>query len=653
MFSRLLRCQPANLQILRFKVRKTGKKPAVKASKAAIPLAAEQKLKSWPKLVELEKQAVINASSANANFRDLTLRDFKYDVFDGRVIELNFPVNVSDAELARIYATLKPGAWVQVIAGNDRFLMVVLNLGVDSIRLKFKGNVLFDLNNYSDVSFTISTERESGPIDYLAHIWLDKKKIAKMPGWSNFLMAHHGKALPMLGKTKNVKFFARTLNKSQQEAVTKALNPRQTILSIQGPPGTGKTAVVAEIVQQVAKSGKKILVLAPSRKAINNVSSRVHQQIRNSQGHFNVTHGEAALSINDRIKSHDDFHRLEAFLPSPSDLWSSEDKTSMNKYNHAMMLKNDLKTEILTDAKVVYSTIQSSTVRQLDSFKFQPDYLVIDEAAQTWECVAWHAALLAPKVIFVGDQYQLTSTCVSAEAAEQGLNKTVMEYIEKEFGHNLQTRLKKQYRSNAKIMRWSSETFYEGEIEADESVAEITVDDLITNDKVTVDRDPILFFDTCKRGDAYKERRSDGNSYFNQGEAFLILEHVKKLVEAGVKQTDIGIITPYAGQVRYIRSLMVNNNLKDVIVSTVDGFQGGEHEVICLSFVRSNRKRIIGFLNDLRRMNVSLTRAKRQLVIVADSRMLQEEKALKRLHEILEEEAKVIIVGNQRNWKVA
>uniref|UniRef100_A0A1I7S5E0 DNA helicase n=2 Tax=Bursaphelenchus xylophilus TaxID=6326 RepID=A0A1I7S5E0_BURXY len=548
---------------------------------------------------------------------------------------------MTDEQVRRISVLLRPGVWLQLVAGTEKYTVVVLEQKVDSIRLKLFAKGITDMENWDGLSFTLSFEKESSPLSYLTEFWSDRKSLVKMPGWANFLMAHHGMALPVMGKTKSIKFYSGNLNHSQQNAVTKALAPRQNILSIQGPPGTGKTAVVAEIIQQVARSGKKILVLAPSRKAINNVSARVHQLIQNPSYHCNVTHGSGTLSINDRIRSHDDFSTLEAFLPVSSDLDSQiEDSTSMKRFNQAMRLKATLKTQILEHAKVVYSTIQSSVVRQLQYHKFQPDYVVIDEAAQTWECVAWQAALLAPKVIFVGDQNQLTASAMSAKAAENGLTRTVMEHIEKNFGKTLQTRLTKQYRANEKIMRWSNEVFYDGEIEADESVKNITIDELLQNPKGGLIKDPIVFYDTAEAGHFYREKRTQGISFENPGEANVLIAHVKRLIEAGIRQEDIGIITPYTGQVRLLRE--ANLGLENVLISTVDGFQGGEHEVILLSLVRSNNNQSIGFLTDLRRMNVSLTRAKRQLFIVGDSRMLQVEPALKRLHEILLEEGKVV-----------
>lgn len=184
------------------------------------------------------------------------------------------------------------------------------------------------------------------------------------------------------------------MNHSQKEAIARALDPRHHLLSIQGPPGTGKTMVVIEIIQQASKAGKNVLVLAPSHKAVDNISQRISGLVPNQRPHCQTNFGGGPITINNRIKSHESFDEIELAILQANDEFDGDDKSRELLRKRGTRMKINLQTKILNDANVIYGTIGCALVRNLRKYNFKPDIVIIDEAAQTYECTAWHAALL-------------------------------------------------------------------------------------------------------------------------------------------------------------------------------------------------------------------------------------------------------------------
>jgi predicted DNA helicase len=292
------------------------------------------------------------------------------------------------------------------------------------------------------------------------------------------------------------------------------------------------------------------------------------------------------------------------------------------------------------DAQVVQhildqSTILCSTLTGLDSDvlgKRSFDLVVVDEACQATEPSCWIPVLRCDRIVLAGDHCQLPPTVVSRDAARQGFNVSMLERIVQRFGNKIARQLCVQYRMHRSIMDFSSDEFYDGSLIADEMVAAHLLSDLpdVENNEFT--STPLHFIDTAGAG--YDEQiEPDGESRLNTQEAELVVRKVKQLLEMGVKPAQVAVISPYSAQVRLLRKLLDQDDLE---TDTVDGFQGREKEVVVISLVRSNSNGEIGFLADVRRMNVALTRARRKLLVIGDSATIANHTFYHRLLEYFE-----------------
>jgi ATP-dependent RNA/DNA helicase IGHMBP2 len=241
--------------------------------------------------------------------------------------------------------------------------------------------------------------------------------------------------------------------------------------------------------------------------------------------------------------------------------------------------------------------------------------VVIDEAAQATEPACWIPLLRSDRLVLGGDHCQLPPTIVSDEAARGGLAVSLMERLARLLGGDVVGRLDVQYRMHEQIMRFSSAEFYEGALVADASVRTHRLVDLPQVEDHRLTTAPLTFLDTAGAG--YDEQAGDdGVSRANRQEAELVVRQVNLFLSAGLAPHQLAVITPYAAQARLLRELLP---IADLEIDTVDGFQGREKEAVIVSLVRSNDRGEIGFLSDVRRMNVALTRARRKLLVIGDS----------------------------------
>ena len=243
------------------------------------------------------------------------------------------------------------------------------------------------------------------------------------------------------------------------------------------------------------------------------------------------------------------------------------------------------------------------------------DWCVMDEASQSTEPGAWVPLQFARRLALAGDPCQLPPTVVSAQAAAEGFSVSLMERLMALWGSASGRRLGIQYRMNEAIMAFSSQEFYDGSLAAAPAVRQHLLRDLPNVTPSDLTETPVQFVDTA--GASYDESvEADGDSRLNTLEAEVVCRKVLALLAAGVPASGIAVITPYAAQARWLREQL---KVPEVEVDTVDGFQGREKEAVVVSLVRSNREGEIGFLSDVRRMNVALTRARRKLIVVGDS----------------------------------
>jgi superfamily I DNA and/or RNA helicase len=427
------------------------------------------------------------------------------------------------------------------------------------------------------------------------------------------------------------------LNTSQQKALNMVLSARDVGI-IHGPPGTGKTTTLVQAIKISVDSEKQVLVCAPSNAAVDLLTDKLSESGLDVLriGHpARVTEQSLSKTLDVRITEHAYFRDLKDLRKKIGQLRDMAFKYKRNYGYHereqrrllmqeakaakaeADVLEFYIINDLIQTSNVITCTLVGASHPLLKGRRYKSVF--IDEAAQALEPACWIPILRAERVVFAGDHFQLPPTIKSLEAARKGLAKTL---FEKCIQRQPQTAsmLKIQYRMNDDIMRFSSKYFYHNELIAHDSVK----DWLITGDNV-----PIEFIDTA--GCGFNESQDPETlSRFNPEEAQLLIRQMEKLCEKIITpeaSLSIGVITPYRAQVDCIQKLsesseVLKPHLPVFTINTVDAFQGQERDIIAISLVRSNEKGEVGFLGDIRRMNVAMTRAKKKLIIVGDSATL-------------------------------
>ncbi|KAL6555409.1 hypothetical protein OROGR_006667 [Orobanche gracilis] len=462
-----------------------------------------------------------------------------------------------------------------------------------------------------------------------------------------------GERTPSVSK-KDINFTPVNLNldHSQKDAISKALSSNDVFL-LHGPPGTGKTTTVVEIILQEVKRGSKILACSASNIAVDNVVERLvpHRvklvrvghparllpQVLDSALDAQVLRGDSSTLANDIRK---EMKTLNGKLLKAKDRNTKRDiRRELKTLSKEERKRQQLAvTDVIKNADVVLTTLTGALSKKLEGFSF--DLVIIDEAAQALEIACWIALLKGRRCILAGDHLQLPPTIQSVEAEKKGLGRTLFERLADLYGDDAMSMLTVQYRMHELIMNWSSEELYRGKIKAHAkahaTVAAHTLYELEDVKKSSSTEPTLLLIDIA--GCDMEEKKDEEDSTLNEGEASVAIAHARRLVESGVQAGKIGIITPYAAQVVLLKMLRSKEEkLKDTEISTVDGFQGREKEAIIISMVRSNSKKEVGFLSDRRRMNVAVTRARRQCSIICDTDTVSGDKFLKRLIEYFEE----------------
>ncbi|XP_010558761.1 PREDICTED: DNA-binding protein SMUBP-2 isoform X2 [Tarenaya hassleriana] len=474
------------------------------------------------------------------------------------------------------------------------------------------------------------------------------KGVQKGPA-SDLVPILFGERPPTMSK-KDVKFslFNKNLDHSQKDAISKALSSKDVFL-LHGPPGTGKTTTVVEIILQEVKRGSKILACAASNIAVDNLVERLvpHRvklvrvghparllpQVLDSALDAQVLRGDNSALANDirkEMKALNGKLLKEKHKGMRRDIQRELRALAKEERKRQQLAVSD----VIKNADVVLTTLTGAVSHKLNNTDF--DLVIIDEAAQALEVACWIALLKGSRCILAGDHLQLPPTIQSVEAERRGLGRTLFERLADLCGDEVKAMLTVQYRMHELIMNWSSEELYDNKITAHSSVASHTLFDLENVVKSPSTEATLLLVDIA--GCDMEEKKDEEDSTYNEGEAEVAMAHAMRLVQSGVKPSDIGVITPYAAQVMLLKMLRSKEaKLKDVEISTVDGFQGREKEAIIISMVRSNAKKEVGFLSDRRRMNVAVTRARRQCCLVCDTETVSGDAFLKRLVEYFEE----------------
>lgn len=436
------------------------------------------------------------------------------------------------------------------------------------------------------------------------------------------------------------------LNRAQQEAVNKVLRAKDVAI-VHGPPGTGKTTTLVEAIYETLRRESQVLVCAQSNMAVDWISERLVDR------GISVLRIGNPTKVNDKMLSFTYERRFEAHPDYPQ-LWSirqairklrQERKRHDNGWHQkmdrlksrAVELELRINSQLFGEAKVIASTLTGSASHLLSGQKFGT--LFIDEAAQALEAACWIAIRRASRVVLAGDHCQLPPTVKSIAALKGGLGTTLMERIVAR-KPSVVTLLTVQYRMNEQIMRFSSNWFYDGRVE---SAPEVKYRGILDYDN------PITWIDTSE-SDAKEEFVGESFGRINKTEAELTLEALKNYFTKIGRQRiadehiDVGVISPYRAQVQLLRRMVRKAEFFKpyrgcITVNTVDGFQGQERDIIVISLVRSNDDGQIGFLSDLRRMNVAITRARMKLIIVGSVQTMTRHAFYKELYGYVQESA--------------
>ena len=436
------------------------------------------------------------------------------------------------------------------------------------------------------------------------------------------------------------------LNASQEKAVNQVLCAKEVAV-VHGPPGTGKTTTLVEAVYETLHRENQVMVSAQSNTAVDWIAEKLVDRgipVLRIGNPTRVNDKMLAFTYERRFEAHSDYPELWQIRKTIREMTGRlrksgrEDRERLHNQLtklrvRATGLEIRIDTELFTEARVIACTLVGAASRVLERKRFSS--LFIDEAAQAIEAACWIAISRADRVILAGDHCQLPPTIKCIEAARGGLGRTLLEKV---VLHKPETvsLLKIQYRMHEDIMRFPSRWFYHDELEAAPEVKYRGVLDFDT---------PVSWIDTSEL-DLQEKAVAEGTGRLNTGEAELLVRELKNYMERiGIRRIleehiDFGVISPYRAQVHYLRHLLKKEPFfrpcrRLITVHTVDGFQGQERDVIMISLVRANEKGQIGFLRDLRRMNVAITRARMKLLILGEAVTLTRHPFYRELYEYI------------------
>lgn len=433
------------------------------------------------------------------------------------------------------------------------------------------------------------------------------------------------------------------LNPTQEHAVNEVLWSKDVAV-VHGPPGTGKTTTLVEAIFECLRKENQVLVCAQSNMAVDWISEKLVDRgvpVLRIGNPTRVNDKMLSFTYERKFESHPDYEQLWSIRKAKRELRANR-KRGDRSYHQKMdrlssretELEMNIHAQLFAEARVVACTLVGSAHRIMEGQRFGT--LFIDEAAQAMEAACWIPIRRASRIVFAGDHCQLPPTIKSYEAMKEGLGVTLMERIVKQ-KPEVVTLLTVQYRMNNEIMQFSSDWFYDGCLTSAPEV----------KDRSILDYDfPMLWIDTA---DMACREEFVGESYgrINKTEAKLTIAALQLYFDKIGRQRildehiDVGIISPYRAQVQYLRQLIKSEPYfkpfrQLISVNTVDGFQGQERDVVLISLVRANDEGQIGFLRDLRRMNVAMTRARMKLIILGDVPTMTCHPFYKKLHEYIE-----------------
>lgn len=472
--------------------------------------------------------------------------------------------------------------------------------------------------------------------DERTYLEMDKALVQLMKAKGNRLAELRdvlfGKQAALFAPTPHT-FSIPNLNESQNAAVNQIAAARDVAV-IHGPPGTGKTTTLVQAIKILVQEESTVLVTAPSNTAVDVLTERLADAGMNVVRIGNISRVDESIlshTLDWQISNHPDSKHIKKVKIEAAELrrqakrfkrnFGAEERRNRGEMFReagqlnawARQLEDRLLDHILSSAQVITCTLVGAANEVLQKRHFRT--VLIDEAAQALEPACWIPITKASRVVLAGDPFQLPPTVKSRAAEKAGLNITLIEKCLQRLEHT--SLLKVQYRMNEIIMGFSNQHFYDNALQAAESVKDHRL--------AIPDNHPLVFIDTAGCGFDEKLQLAYLSRY-NPEEFLILREHlyalIKEFREMETEIPEIAVISPYREQVKYMDTAISEDpELAELplTINTIDGFQGQESDVVYISLVRSNAKGEIGFLKDYRRMNVAMTRARRQLIVIGDS----------------------------------
>lgn len=511
----------------------------------------------------------------------------------------------------------------------------------DSMKIVFNCDDLPDWIYHGSIGVNLSFDEKSyKEMEVALNTLLDAKN-NRISELSQIILGHTDSLKPEPANYLTIP----TLNESQNKAV-QVISECRDVVAVHGPPGTGKTTTLVEAIKVLSKKYKNILVTAPSntatdlltekiaRRGLNVVRigniSRVDEDVLSHTLEFSIAEHSRAKEIKKLKLQANEYRKMASkykrnFGKAERDQRRLLYKEAKSLAREAVDLEEYIIDDVLDKADVITCTLVGANNRYLKDRLFP--ICIIDEAAQALEPASWIPILKSDKVVLAGDPFQLPPTVKSEAGRKNGLEHTLLEKVIERTEH-VQL-LDTQYRMNEVIMGFSNQQFYFNELKADESVKKETLE--LSEPK------PLQFIDTA--GCGFEEKQNEESlSLFNPEEATILKNNLEVLLLENTS-LNIGVISPYKAQVLYLKEFLGEEFLSsyDITLNTIDSFQGQEKDLIYISMVRSNDNKEIGFLQDTRRMNVAMTRAKKKLIIVGDSATLSNHKFYNKFLDYCEE----------------
>ncbi len=596
-----------------------------------------------------EKGRAINKLKGKFVKKELGLNIVQY----GRSHDIKTEINVGDIVLISSKNPLKSDLTATVVEKGRKYIKVAFLNKVPKWALKKKVRLDLYVNDTTYIRMEDNLKHLSSfgvnALEYLLGIKEPKFKDSNV----------------------YLEYIDSSLNDSQKEAVVKSLSTSDFYL-IHGPFGTGKTRTLIELILQEMRKNHKILACSDSNASVDNILERLIKtpNIKLTRlGHpQRVSKDNIKHTLAYQVENHQDYSKKEPVMKQIEELVqirdsytkprpqfrrglkdneihfyaqkgkstrgiSSDKIKSMAKwldysekvnelYDKLDKIENEIISDIIDSSNIILSTNSSAALESIQNTKF--DVVVVDEASQTTIPSILIPIAKAHRFILAGDHKQLPPTILSPDALK--LEDTLFEDLIEKYPHKSQL-LDVQYRMNSLLMDFPNKTFYDNSLKTYSKVKDINLSEISKIDE----EDVFSFIDTSQLDNNKEKHLKDSKSIINPLEADICIKLLDYYLDNGIDTKDIGIISPYLDQVRLI------SDKCDVEVKTVDGFQGREKEVILISAVRSNDKGNIGFLKDLRRLNVALTRAKRKLVVIGNADTLSSDKTYKSLIDFAKE----------------